>query len=651
MAVIVSAGELARVDRPTYTWGRPLPSVSLALHNSRRRSYAEILRYQPNVRTVISFIARNIAQLGVQTFDRVSDTDRERITDHPFVDAIKQPNPLDRHLTTYRLMHRTVWDICAYDVAFWSLWEVDGLDRPVIIPLRPDRTIVHGHHWPTGFEYQTQTGQRLEFGPERIVYFQNSHDLEDPLAGVSPIETLHRIIAEEEAAGHYREQFWRSGARVSGVIERPVEAPAWSPEARTRFRTDWSNAYTGHGDQAGGTPILEDGMKWTEAGSTDARSAQYIEARKLSREEAAAVYHVDPIWVGIAQAGLSFSSVKERHKALYQDTLGPWVVMLEQDLTYQALPAFDDSPSDKYVKLNIAEKMRGSIDDLAESIFKLTGRPVLTGNEGRALLDRNDLPEGEGLIVPLNVQLLDGQQSTDIVEVPAEPEEAASRRGAKAVGPTEDQHEAVKAAQTLALARTLRRHFSRQETEVLSEFGAGLRAIADLWDTERWDTELETDLLALALGLAGAYGPLVAESLGLETPNLDAQIPFLAESSRIAAENINATTRDQVADALGVDEPLEDLRGVFDRATGARADQAATTRFTALAAFVAADVASQAGRSEKVWTVTSSNSRHPELDGESVPLGEPFSNGLQYPGDPTGGVDQVAGCTCLLSFQ
>lgn len=53
----------------------------------------------------------------------------------------------------------------------------------------------------------------------------------------------------------------------------------------------------------------------------------------------------------------------------------------------------------------------------------------------------------------------------------------------------------------------------------------------------------------------------------------------------------------------------------------------------------------------KTWIVNSSRSRHPELNGEEVPLFEAFSNGMQYPGDPAGGTDQTAGCTCTLHLN
>jgi hypothetical protein len=66
--------------------------------------------------------------------------------------------------------------------------------------------------------------------------------------------------------------------------------------------------------------------------------------------------------------------------------------------------------------------------------------------------------------------------------------------------------------------------------------------------------------------------------------------------------------------------------------------------------FAREEAGKQASAQKKTWTVTSENSRHPELDGETAALGKTFSNGLGYPGDPSGDVEETAGCTCVLDI-
>lgn len=656
MAVIQTAGQLTELEsKPRWAGNTSRLLPSLGLYNLLTQSYGEIVKTQPNVRTVISFISRNIAQLGIGLYRFVDEDNRERLRGHPFLNTLAKPNPLDRRSTRYRFIHNIVWDVCTYDVAFAYL--IEAGERQALIKLKPERLELEGALWPEVYRYKGPRGTK-DLDPARVIHFQGSSNVDEPKWGLPPIESLRRILAEEAAAGEYREQFWRSGARLSGWIERPTSAPDWSTNARDRFKQDWDGLYTGEGPAAGGTPILEDDMKFHTEQGADAQSAQYIEARKLSREESAAAYHIDPLWVGIHGTGESFASVVERHKALYQDDLGPWIEMLDDDLTTQALPMFDDDPS-LYVKLNIGAKLRGSIEDQAESLNRLTGRPILTVNESRALIDRNPIEGGDGLTVPLNVVV--GGQTIPGEAVPgteAEHDTATASRALKTArwhtkdGLTQAQHNALTIEHREAHRRALERTFDRQKAAILSVLGARATAdIADIFDRGRWDGELAADLFGLAIDTAEAFGFVVAEALGAAEPDLELMVNYLDTNARFAAENINATTEDELAVALLEEDRSEAVKTLFAGTVAGRAHQIAQTRVTNVAAFASKDTARQAGRTNKVWIVTSSNSRHPSLDGESVPIESPFSNGLAWPGDSTGSPDETAGCTCFLGFE
>ena len=68
-----------------------------------------------------------------------------------------------------------------------------------------------------------------------------------------------------------------------------------------------------------------------------------------------------------------------------------------------------------------------------------------------------------------------------------------------------------------------------------------------------------------------------------------------------------------------------------------------------LASLVAARLSSA---KTKTWVAGAKpRASHAQMDGETVPLGELFSNGMDGPGDYSGGADEVAGCDCDLSFS
>ena len=390
MTFVRSGGQLVALGETSKAGARP----SVALYGNTKQAPDVIWRTQPAVRTVVGFLGRNIAQLGLHTFERVSDTDRRRVIDSPLARLIKRPFP--QH-TWYRLIDALVQDMCIYDEAFLLKVRPEGATAG-LMRLPPSRVTPVGS-WvaPTGFSVGEKS-KAVVIPAEEVVYFRG-YNPTDPLRGVSSMETLRRILAEEAAAGDYREQFWNNAARIEGVLKRPADAPEWSDVARSRFLEEWQALYSG-ASNSGRTAILEEGMDFSPT-SFNAKDSQYIESRKLSREEVAAAYHVPLPMVGILDHA-TFSNIKEQHKQLYQDTLGPWTEMIQQEFEAQLVP--DLEPSGKvYIEFNIGEKMKGSFEEQAASIQSSVGAPVMTRNEGRGLLNLPALDGGDDLITPLNV--------------------------------------------------------------------------------------------------------------------------------------------------------------------------------------------------------------------------------------------------------
>jgi phage portal protein BeeE len=143
-----------------------------------------------------------------------------------------------------------------------------------------------------------------------------------------------------------------------------------------------------------------------------ARESELIAARKLTREEVAAAYHVPPAMIGIVEAQ-GYGSLREQHRALYQDTLGPIVALLEGEISRQLLSEFSDS-DDTYVQFNIQEKLQGSFEEEQAALSVAVGSPYMTRNEARA---RMNLPRINDQTFDQPVTRLDiaeGQQNASL---------------------------------------------------------------------------------------------------------------------------------------------------------------------------------------------------------------------------------------------
>jgi HK97 family phage portal protein len=378
MPIVQSAGALRSfVDVPT------LQTSAASVGNSPwlMVTYGYIYARQQNIRTCVDFLSRNIAQLGIGVFRRVSDTDREHLPDHDVARWLSHPNGAT---TRYRLIESLIADLGIYFNAYWYKVRTieQGRLRVRLVRLPPAEMRVFGGLLPSGYRWSGVGREPLDIVPDDLVTFGGYNPF-DPKCGLSPIDTLRPLLEEDAAATTYREAFWRNAARMEGVIERPKDAPKWTPAQKQEWRKQWMDRFAGP-ENAGMIPVLEDGMAWKNT-SHNAVDSEYAEARKLSREDCARAYHIPLPLVGILDHA-TFSNIKEQHKQLYSDTLGPWLEMVQAEIEMSIVPESPDN-ADIYVEFNIAEKLKGSFEEQAAALQASVGRPIMTANEGRARLN------------------------------------------------------------------------------------------------------------------------------------------------------------------------------------------------------------------------------------------------------------------------
>jgi HK97 family phage portal protein len=388
--------------------------------NDQAALYAKLYRTQPHVRTVVDFLASQLGQLGIAAYRRVSDTDRVRVHDHPLSQLLRAPNP---STPRYRWIGELVMDYCVFGAGFAVKARRDGLElyRVPAAQMQSQGDLV-----PRLYAWTLPSGGQLLLPPSEV-FALRQYDPDNPAGWLSPLATLSSMLLEEQAATDYRAFFWRNAAKLGGIIERPKDASRWQPEQREQFRKDWRRFYTG-ARNAGRTAVLEDGMTFHPITAT-ARDSQLIEARKLTREEVAAAFHVPPAMIGIVESQ-GYGSVREQHRALYQDTLGPYVALLEGELQLQLLPEFSDS-EDIYVQFNINEKLQGAFEEEADALTAGVGSPYMTRNEARARLNLPRIADADFDVPVTRLDVAEGQAKKVRTAAPA-PAPAPGKNGVPA---------------------------------------------------------------------------------------------------------------------------------------------------------------------------------------------------------------------------
>lgn len=606
---------------------------------------AQLWETQHNVRTVVDFLARNIGQLGLPTYQRVSDTDRQRLNDSPVAKLLSNPNPA---MTGYDLKVALVSDLALHDEAWWLVtqtsagWQLRPLAVDMVSiasgsEMEGDLVI---HYLPDALK------PPIRIPGENLIHFKNwTPHYSD--RGSPVVATLKEVLAEQIAAQQFRTGIWKNGGQVGSYIARPKEAPAWSEEGSNRFKEDMK-AYKAKGASVGGMPVLEDGMTINQV-RFNAREEQWIEAANLSLETVARAWHINPAMLG-ATGGVSYANVREFRKMLYGETLGPWLKMIQDRINSKLVPLLD-SRDGVYVEFNVKAKLAASFDEQAAVLSSAVGRPWMTADEARGLENMPSLGGDAGsLVTPLNV-LVGGQSS---------PRDSAPKsliiRSKSA--PVSIKGEADSGSERTTSA-VLAKFFKRQREAILAKLGS---KAPGWWDQERWDKELSDDLYRLAMSVTGQVAADVLAATGLAADAYDASRTekFLRAVAESRAGKINATTMEQIEAAL--DDPGEDEDGnparspakVFDDVEGGRGGAIAVTLLTTFAGFATMEAAKQnSSEATKTWVVNSGNPRseHADMDGETVAVRDAFSNGADWPGDPVLGAEGVANCQCSVEVS
>ena len=641
MAIIQNASGLIAIDKGEINYN----TVNLALYNQASSTYEELYRTQPELRSVIDFLARNIAQLHLHAYNKITDLERQKISNTPLTQTLDRP---DLTSTRSKWIDALVKDLAIYDAAFFV--KVKNKNRLALVRIPPSIVELIGDIWLLADSYKI-LGSRctVEFARDEIIDI-HGYNPTDPRLGLSPIETLRRTLAEQHAAGVYRENFWQNSARMGGVIERPPTAPNWSDVARSRFRADFESSYTGAAS-SGRTVVLEEGMSYKPI-SYSARDAQYMESSQLSREVVATAYGIPIGLLGLGQT--TYSSLTEQHRQLYADCLAPWLIRIQEELELQLLPEFAETTDSTYLEFNLAAKLAGSFTEQAAVLQASVGAPYLTRNEARTRLNLTPVEGGDELVTPLNV-LIGGQAS---------PQDSVSDERILGTLSAEAQVKSSKALRRAQVLKTRRQAakklnseletlLNRQRKSVIAKFGSAksksVKAlIDDVFNPDRFNRELAKDLKPLLKNLAKSLASTVGEY------DIEELEEYLNATSDAAAESFNTSTYERLSSILEGDEvEASDIDDLFDAIIDGTMLTFAASLVTSIGEVSRANAAYSNNLRSKTWVVTSGNPRstHADLDGETVDANEPFSNGANFPGDPALDVEERANCACLCDWS
>ena len=443
-------------------------------------SARELYITQANLHSVVSFLADSVAQLPLNVYKRESENVRIRDRESSISKLIYKPNA---DQTAYEFINALSIEYLLFGEAIVlvlpDMKSSSGYQLRVIPSEWVEARKYDTNFAPSILKIRTNDNKSVEIHKDQFIIFK-MYSPSAPALYLSPITSLKQTLSEQIQANQFRRSMWKHGGRTNSYITRPANVAPWTKEARDAWKEAWKG-WQARGDKAGSVPILEDGMEW-KAIQFSAKEAQYAESVQLTREDVAAAYHINPSLVWHTQTQ-TYASAKDNARALYADTLGPILQMLQQRINSFLVPKIMGDDSGYYVEFNLEEKLKGSFEERATIYQKAAGVPYLTVNEVRAELNRPPIEGGDERVIPLNV--LVGGQSSPQDSTPDSYSNAYSS-GEVEIKTVDDKNE--KAEQ---ISQIVSKFFKRQESSVITK----KNGVENWWNIKRWNQELSDDLL------------------------------------------------------------------------------------------------------------------------------------------------------------
>ncbi len=391
------------------------PSDGIDLTNLHA-AYAALYKAQPWVYTLVQKIALGTSRLPLKLYRR--DTDGSRLDEHgtAYAELLAKPSPRwgGKALWLWTVATREL-----YGEAMWLKRRDDQDQVRQLFPLHPANLLVRPG--PDGEQEYVYVGRMratamLPPFPARDVVHFKSYNPDNTTRGLSPCEPLRQTLLAEDATRRGQAAMWRNGARPSVVL---TTDKAMSEPAIRRMSASWDAMHSGI-DSWGKTAILEEGAT-PHVLQVNPNEMQYVESRRLNREECCAVWDIPPPAVHILDRA-TFSNITEQMRSLYRDSMSPRLGHYEDTIATQLTPDFDPTGA-TYAEFLLDEVLRGAYEARMPANAQAIQTGQATPNEVRRRENLPDMAGGDQLyinaaLIPLVAAKDSPATGTEIAQAP-----------------------------------------------------------------------------------------------------------------------------------------------------------------------------------------------------------------------------------------
>ncbi len=500
-------------------------------------------------------------------------------------------------------------------------------------------------------------------------------DVSDLYGSWPPLHRAARAVGSYEALGKFVAEVLRNKAVLDGfVTSRGKDQP--DPATAKLIDAMVQEEFNGP-TRAGGIRFLPGDLDLVTLGSTlaDVNPGE-IEDRLESKISAA--FQLNPVSVR-SHAGMELSGslggdkVEQFIRQDYAGTISALWGKLAGDVAVALAPLYDIDPTDIRFDLSNINELEESEAARIERASKMTGWARINdqlrvagleplGPEGDVIPTLAQLrafgllgEEGKAGRGPREVKALRGEllrKAVDDAATAAEPGYATAARKVFAAQ-RKACREVLAAAEGKAASEAVSAATARR---LAKEMEAAVSQLSGMW-AEEFTPKLGRSLSVGASAHAGGFGitfdvsrPEVYTAISRRVTKITGKV------DRTTVETIRAAMAGVVDEGQTLRDLSAAIETVFDKADGYRAEMIARTESIGAAnegGFLCGKQAQADGLNVvKDWLAFMDEATRPShiLVDTGVPIDEPFTNGLMYPGDPAAEAEEVVNCRCSASF-
>jgi HK97 family phage portal protein len=396
--MFLSNGVFRSVNVPAAALAETAPQISGAAYFAPRTgialqqqvaTYGLMYRVQPHLFTAIDKIANLVAKLSVGVYDTSPETGDKLDRTGPYAKLMKAP-AMD--MPTFKFYHwlSTTYEI--YGEAYLLKLRAPTFDGSRgritgFAPMHPANTYIHRcnedcEHLGTqaGSLMYGFTGAPNMWYPESEIVPFRRYNPDNRMRGLSRMEPLRQTLMNEDSLRKAAKSLSDNMLRPSFVLSTPKtlgDAGFQRLEAAIQASSG--------ADNAGNVMLLEDDVTATRM-QLDAEEMQYIETRKLHRDECFEVYDLNPAAAQIND-NTTATSYGPMTKDVYKSSIDHRLRDFESTFDFYVGCEYN---SPKEFRFEVNNQLRADIELLAPAIVQLVQTFVLKPSEARVWLGMSD---------------------------------------------------------------------------------------------------------------------------------------------------------------------------------------------------------------------------------------------------------------------